>query len=136
MPKKKLPQTFDAWLGKVIDDEAVAHGGRATLATWLGVSEQTINRRARGEVSYTVKDVHTIAAHLGIPASEIVERALSRYGGLDKLLAESVSDLPPSLEAHRAKKKTPAEMTEEELEGLSNAANTDPEHEADEPELP
>lgn len=135
MPKKKQPQTFDAWLGKVIDDEADARGGRVALAEWTGLSEQSINRRARGEVSYTVKELETIAARLGIPSGELVERALARFGGMEKLLAEHVSEAPVSLEAHRTR-RTPAEMTEEEMEGLSNAANTDPDIDRDEPELP
>ena len=54
-PRKKTPVTFDQWLGHVIDNEARARGGRAAIAGWIGTSEQSVNRRARGEVHVGVR---------------------------------------------------------------------------------
>ena len=88
MPKKKKqPATFDGWLGKVIDDETETTG-RATVAEWIGVSEQSVNRRARGEVPYLAREVEIIAEKINIPTAELVGHALRRFGGIDKLLAE------------------------------------------------
>lgn len=88
MAKKIQPVSFDSWLGKVLDDEAAPHGGRPAIAEWIGVSEQSVNRRARGEVAYLAREVEIVAARIGVPTAELVERALARYGGMEKLLAE------------------------------------------------
>lgn len=92
MPKRKTPVTFDEWLGKVIDDETGPSGGRPAVAQWVGISEQSVNRRARGDVPYLVREVEVIAHRLGIETHELVDRALARFGGIEKLVAESVSD--------------------------------------------
>ena len=97
--RKKNPTTFDGWLGKIIDDESETHGGRPAIASWIGVSEQSVNRRARGEVAYLAREVEIIALRLGVPMAEIVGRALTRYGGMEKLLAEyAVSEPAPTVE--------------------------------------
>lgn len=88
MAKKIQPVSFDSWLGKVIDDEAAPHGGRAAIAEWIGVSEQSVNRRARGEVPYLAREVELVAQHIDVPTAELVERALARFGGIEKLIAE------------------------------------------------
>ena len=87
-PRKKNPTTFDGWLGRIIDNETDTEGGRAMVARWIGVSEQSVNRRARGEVPYLAREVEIIAAHIPPSAAELVERALRSYGGMAKLLAE------------------------------------------------
>lgn len=99
--KKNTPTTFDGWLGKGIDDEAETHGGRAALAKWIGVSEQSVNRRSRGEVPYLAREVEIVCARMGVDTAEIVGTALRRYGGLPKLLAEygPTSDAPGSVTA-------------------------------------
>lgn len=86
--KKNTPTTFDAWLGKTIDDEADPYGGRSAIAEWIGVSEQSVNRRSRGEVPYLAREVEIVAGRLGVPTAEIVSQALRRFGGIEKLLAE------------------------------------------------
>ena len=98
-PRKKTPTTFDGWLGKIIDDESAPHGGRPAIASWIGASDQSVNRRARGEVAYLAREVEIIALRLGVPMAEIVDRALTRYGGMGKLLAEyAVSEPTPTVE--------------------------------------
>lgn len=98
-PRKKNPVTFDEWLGKIVDDETSTHGGRPAVARWLGASEQSVNRRARGEVAYLAREVEIIASRVGVSTAEIVSRALRGYGGIEKLLAEyAVSEAEPTVE--------------------------------------
>lgn len=131
MPPKKQPVTFDAWLGKVIDDETVTRGGRAAVAAWIGVSEQSVNRRARGEVPYFAREVEIISHRVGVSTAEMVARALRGYGGMDKLIAEyGVSDPIRKLDDYR--KLDPATASEEELLGGKYAAGKDAELEQDE----
>lgn len=87
-PRKKTPVTFDQWLGHVIDNEARARGGRAAIAGWIGTSEQSVNRRARGEVPYLAREVEIIAERVGTPTATIVGEALRKYGGIGKLISE------------------------------------------------
>ena len=145
MPAPKKPVTFDAHLGSLIANLADDRGGRAFIASLLGVSPKTIDRRVLGNGSYTVKEVALVADALKMTYDEIVNLALRKYAdgsvedGVRKLISEEglhlVSDAPASLDAHR-KKKTPAEMTEDEMESERSAANTDPEIGFDEPDTP
>lgn len=102
-PRKTTPTTFDGWLGKIIDDETSTHGGRPAVAAWIGVSEQSVNRRARGEVPYLAREVEIIGERAGFEVGEVVERALKKYGGMPKLLAEydpSLSEGEGNVTAH------------------------------------
>lgn len=142
MPPVKKPQTFDEHVGSVVGGLARSHGGRPYLATLLGWSMQTVHRRVSGSHGFTVKELQVIAPAINSTPEEIVDQALRNFGGgskdegLRKLIAEErvalVSEPPVSLDAQR-KKKTPADMTDDELEAERNAASTDPEHLEDEP---
>lgn len=145
MPAPKDPTTFDGHLGSLIADSARRKGGREFVAQLIGVSKKTIDRRALGDGGYTVKEAHIIADALNTTASALIEQALRDYAngtveeGVAKLInAEGVtlvSDPPISL-ADKRKGRTPAEMTDEELESERSAANTDPEIGYDEPDTP
>lgn len=144
MPAPKEPTTFDGHLGSLIADSARRKGGRAFIANLIGVSVKTVNRRALGDGSYTVKELQIIADALNTTSAELVERALRDYSngtveeGVAKLIATEgpavMSEPPASLDERRS--KSIADMSDEELEGLPNAANTDPEIGHDEPEAP
>lgn len=154
MPAPKEPTTFDGHLGSLIADSARRKGGRQFIADLIGVSVKTVNRRALGDGSYTVKELQIIADALNMKPIELVERALRDYGGgtveegVSKLIASEghhvVSDPPASFEEHKRNRhsapagKRPSEMTEEELDAFEGeqAANRDPELGYDEPELP
>lgn len=99
-PRKKNPVTFDEWLGKIIDDDTRTLGGRAAVASWIGVSEQSVNRRARGEVPYLAREVEIIAKRIPeTTTADLVQRALRMYGGIEKLLDEyAVSEAEPTVE--------------------------------------
>lgn len=144
MPAPKEPTTFDGHLGSLIADSARRKGGRAFIAELIGVSVKTINRRALGDGSYTVKELQIIADALNMKSTELVERALRDYSngtveeGVAKLIAAEgpavMSEPPASLDERRS--KAIADMSDEELEGLPSAANNDPEIGYDEPEQP
>lgn len=136
-PPKKQSE-FDARLGSVVRSKRVKAGlSRAQLAEATGIPEANLKRRESGTNEITVSELERIARAVGVPAAELVEEALKDYGGIDKLIDEhiGVSDVPISLDDHR-KRRTPADMTEEEWEGQRSAANTDPEIGLDEPEQP
>jgi transcriptional regulator with XRE-family HTH domain len=153
MPAPKQPTTFDAHLGSLIADTARRKGGRPFIAKLIGVSVKTVDRRALGDGSYSVKELNIIADALNTTPLALAEQALKNYAdgsveeGMEKLIRlegpQVVSEPPASLENHRQKKtpplgKRPSEMTEEELDAFEGeqAANRDPELGYDEPELP
>ena len=138
-------KSFEWHLGAVVEGLALPHGGRQFLIELLPWSKNTVIRRLKGESEFTVKELEIVAKAVNADPGEIVAQALRNYSGGDaeegvqKLLVEEaagpLSDAPASLAEHRAN-KTPAEMTEEEMEGVLNAANRDPEIGRDEPEQP
>lgn len=146
MPAPKKPVTFDAHLGSLIASLADDKGGRAFVASVLGVSLKTVDRRVLGDGSYTVKEVTLIAYAMNMTYDEIVDLALRRYSngsredGIRKLIdAEGVhlvSEAPVNISDQRQKKKTPADMTYDERMRERNAANTDPEIGFDQPDTP
>jgi len=77
-------------------------------------------------VSYTAREVQVVAHHIGVPVAELVERALARYGGIDKLLAEYEAPAPAPIPLFRNPTPTsehPHIPTEEEiLSGVVDAA--------------
>lgn len=136
-PMKKLSD-FDKKLGSVVRSKRVKVGlTRAQLAELTGIAEANLKRREAGANEITVSELKRIAEAVGVPAAELADEALKDFGGMDKLIGEHVgmSDVPVNLDAHR-KRRTPADMDEDEWGGLSNAAGTDPELEQDEPENP
>lgn len=135
-PKKT--SDFDVRLGNVIRAKRTKiRMSQNELADASGIAMSNLQRRENGKIEITVSEIKRIAEALGVPAHELVDEALEDFGGMDKLIAEHVgmSEPPASLAEHR-RKKSPADMTEEEWEGLSSAANTDPEIGLDEPEQP
>lgn len=118
------------------------------LTDLLPWSRGTVNRRLIGETPFTVTEIVVVAKALNTTSLKLTEQALANYAGgtaeegLEKLVAEFTKDETApmsapvaSLDAHR-KRKTPAMMTDDELEAELNAASTDPEHQRDEPDTP
>lgn len=129
MPAPKTPTTFDGHLGSIIADAARRKGGRPRVAELIGVSTKTIDRRALGDGSYTVKEVHIIADALNTTGLKLIEQALRDYAGgtvedgVAKLIAaegavlvpeEEVSPAPVNIETH--KKNKSASKTDYESE--------------------
>lgn len=146
MPAPKKPTTFDQHLGAVVGGLAKPHGGRPFLVGLLDWSKGTVDRRIAGTAPFLAKELEVVARALNTTPAAVAEQALKNYsadgtseGGLAKLIEEEglhlVSEAPASLDEQR-KKRTPAEMTDDELEGERSAANTDPEIGFDEPDTP
>lgn len=100
----------------------------------LDWSKGTVDRRVSGAAPFLVRELEIVATALNTTPSDIADQALRNYAGgteqegLEKLIASEapVSEAPASLADHRSK-KMPSEMTDDELEGVRSAANTDPE---------
>lgn len=110
-----------AYMQKRLTQEDLAE--RANMSIW------TLQKKLRGRSPITATDLVVIANAIGVNPGETLERALSHLAEQERAKSEGIA----SLSEHR-RRKTPAEMTEEELEGERSAANTDPEHEYDEPD--
>lgn len=160
MPKKTTPRTFDGWLGRAIDHEADPVGGRSAIAEWTGLSLQSVNRRGRGEIPYTVRELRLIVSALqrlrpereDISVEGIVGDALKEYGGVQRLESEvhvkpdsgrlKVSVASPSVapgnvvELSKRRKPREGAVDFEEVLGVAENALDDPEKWADEPPSP
>ena len=146
MPAPKKPVTFDEHLGSLVGNLARGHGGREMLTGLLPWSRGTVNRRLIGETPFTVTEIEVVAKALNTTSLKLTEQALANYAGgtaeegLEKLVAEYAKDETAPMSAPvislDARRKTPATMTDDELEAELNAASTDPEHRQDEPDTP
>lgn len=140
MSAPKKPQTFDQHLGAVVGGLAGPHGGRPFLIGLLGWSKGTVDRRVAGSAPFLVRELEVVSRALNTTSEAIAEQALKNYaddgtveGGMAKLIAEDapVSIAPASLSEHRTKKSV-ADMSDEEVEALRNAAKRNIELEQDE----
>lgn len=87
-PPKKISD-FDVRLGRVVKSKRVkADHTRASLADATGIPESNIKRREEGTNEITVSELERIAVAVDVTAAEIVEEALTDYGGMEKLLRE------------------------------------------------
>ena len=108
---------------RLTQDELAA---RSEMSVW------TLQKKLRGRSPVSAPDLVVIAQAIGVDPAEVLTEAMADAGITE---GDGVSEVPVSLDAHR-RNRTPADMEEEEWEGLSNAAGTDPELEQDEPESP
>lgn len=95
--KPKKISDFDVKLGAAIKRRRVdpeVDMSQAAAARAAGVPLSNYQRREDGTNEVTVSELERIAEVLGTTAREIVSDALSRYGGVDKLLAEHVTRQP------------------------------------------
>jgi transcriptional regulator with XRE-family HTH domain len=96
-------------------------------ASASGLSLTVVQKLLSGNQSVKVPQLLALAHSSKLSADEIMER-------IDKAVARAVSEMPVSLDAHRAKK--PADMSNEEIDELAGAAVHDIENEGDEPAAP
>lgn len=143
-PPKKISD-FDRKLGETIKyrrqhpDVGVT---QAQLAERAGIPLSNLQRREEGTNEVTVSELERIAHVLKTSPASLTADALSRYGGLSKLLAEyaTVSEDSPTVDDTLAKKRAQKESI---LSGGQwdegrerSAANVDPENLQPEPESP
>lgn len=90
MPKKRKPaETFDEHVGDAI--ESVMNEARLTqgeLATEAGMPMTNLGRSIRGTRPLTVNEFERLAGVLETPAHRILDTALAKFGGMEKLLGE------------------------------------------------
>lgn len=89
MPKKrKAPETFDEWVGKVVENAMSSKGWRQEdLARESGLPQTNVGRSIRGTRPLSVREFEILAGTLGVAAAKLLNEALDEYGGMEKLLA-------------------------------------------------
>ncbi len=88
----------------------------------------TVQKKLRGRAPVSATDLVILSNAIGVSPAKVLEDALEDLAEAEKLASEGIA----SISDHRRKK--PSGMTEEEMEGVPSAANTDPEIGYDEPE--
>lgn len=87
----KIISDFDRKLGGAIKHRRLDpdYGmSQAALSKATGIPLSNLQRREDGDNEVTVSELERIAVALRTTPLELVEVALARYGGLDKLIAE------------------------------------------------
>lgn len=91
----------------------------------------TVQKKLRGRSPISATDLVILARAIGVEPAKVLEDALAEVAEQERLASEGIASI-----SDQRRKKKPSEMTDEDLEGERGVANTDPEHEEDEPELP
>lgn len=92
----------------------------------------TLQKKLKGNAPITATDLVMLSRAIGVDPSKVMAEIVEETELEERRVSEGIV----SLAEQRFKKKTPADMTDEELEGVPSAANTDPEMGYDEPEHP
>lgn len=101
MPKKRKPaETFDEHVGDAV--ERVMNDARLTqveLAALAGMPMTNLGRSIRGTRPLTVNEFERLAGVMNVPADVILESALTKFGGIEKLIHENQpkSEAPDSV---------------------------------------
>lgn len=96
------------------------------VAQRAGMSIVTLQKKLKGNSPITATDLVILSNAIGVDPAAVISEAAEEVG---------VSEAPASI-ADQRKKKSTSELTDEELEGVPNAANTDGEIGHDEPDTP
>jgi transcriptional regulator with XRE-family HTH domain len=101
------------------------------LADRSDIPLTSLQRKLRGTAPITATDFVMLSQAIGVDPAEAMEEVMKELRLRETLTSEGVA----SISDHR-RKKTPAEMTDEELEGLRHAAKFNDELEQDQPSEP
>lgn len=135
VPKKIKPVTFAQHLGAAINAVMTVQGRtQEEMVEATGITAQTFGRRIRGEAPLLVSELVKIGEVLGVRPSEILDRAIANYGGIERLMSEA-TDTPDEI-ATKRKQNEAQSMTTEQIQELDAAAEDNPEEREDEPDLP
>jgi len=88
----------------------------------------TVQKKLRGRAPISATDLVILSRAIGVDPAKMLQEALDELAEQESLASVGIA----SLNAQR--KKKPSEMTDEELEGVPSAANTDEEIGHDEPD--
>lgn len=102
------------------------------VAKKAGMSIVTLQKKLKAKAPITATDLVILSRAIGVDPAKVIEEAEAEVAEKKKLASVGVANISDQ----RQKKKSSAEMTDEELEGVPSAANTDPELGHDEPEAP
>lgn len=102
MPKKRKPaETFDEFIGAVIDSRRALKGmSQDDLASAIGLPLTNLGRSLRGIRPLSINEFERVAGALGEDAGEMAADALRRFGGMEKLLAGYVSETSRTVDDH------------------------------------
>ncbi|WP_404474765.1 helix-turn-helix domain-containing protein [Microbacterium aerolatum] len=103
------------------------------IAAKVDMSPVTLQKKLRGRSPITATDLVILARAIGVDPASVLNDAIEDVATAERQKSEGVASI-----ADQRRKKTPAEMTDDELEAFEgeSAANTDPEMGHDEPEAP
>lgn len=101
------------------------------LAVKADIPLTSLQKKLKGRAPITATDLVMLSRAIGIDAAKVMDEIVAEVEQEEARMSLAI----PSLSEHR-NKKTPATMTDDELEAEPSAANTDPEHLEDEPENP
>lgn len=101
------------------------------LAERAEIPLTSLQKKLKGRAPITATDLVMLSRAIGIDPAKVMAEIVEEADAEEALLSEGVASI-----AAQRRKKTPATMTDDELEGERNVANTDPEMGGDEPEAP
>lgn len=99
------------------------------LAKLSDIPLPTLQKKLKGYAPITATDLVMLSRAIGIDPAKVMAEVVEEVELEERRMSAGVTSL-----AERRFKKTPATMTDEELEGERSAANTDPEIGFDQPE--
>lgn len=88
-PKRKHAETFDEHVGDAV--ESVMNQARLTqaeLAALAGMPVTNLGRSIRGTRPLSVNEFERLAGVMNVPAFQIADTALAKFGGIEKLIAD------------------------------------------------
>lgn len=100
------------------------------LAELADIPLPTLQKKLKGIAPITATDLVMMSRAIGVDPAKVMTEIVEETELEERRVSEGVA----SLSEQRSKKKTPATMTDDELEGERSAANNDPEIGYDEPE--
>lgn len=89
----------------------------------------TVQKKLRARAPISATDLVVLSQAIGVDPAKMLQEALADLAEAEAQASEGIASI-----SDQRRKKKPSEMTEEEMEGESSAANTDPEIGFDEPE--
>jgi transcriptional regulator with XRE-family HTH domain len=101
------------------------------LAVRSEIPLTSLQKKLKGKAPITATDLVMLSRAIGIDPAKVMAEIVEEAETAERQMSEGIA----SISEHR-NKKTPATMTDDELEAERSAANTDPEHLEDEPDLP
>lgn len=109
-----------AYASKRLTQDEIAE--RAEMSIW------TLQKKLRGRAPVTATDLVVIAQAIGVSPTKILTDALEELEIQKRQMSEGVANI-----SDQRRKKSPADMTDEELDNERSAAVVDPENLHDEP---